>query len=118
MTYQELLAYCLAKPGAWIDRPFGDYDVTKVDKKIFAYFNEEPPSVTLKGDPLEVEFLRKAYPTLTPPPAYLSKSAYNVVPLDGSVPDAVIRDMVDASYALVYGKLTRAQKQAIEAAAK
>ena len=39
-----------------------------------------------------------------------------MVPLDGSIPDNAIRDMVDASYALVYGKLTRAQKQAIEAA--
>jgi predicted DNA-binding protein (MmcQ/YjbR family) len=37
MTRDELLAYCLAKPGAWSDQPWeGDY-VAKVADKIFAF---------------------------------------------------------------------------------
>ena len=37
MTWDELLAYCLAKPGAWQDEPWGDGVVAKVGPKIFAF---------------------------------------------------------------------------------
>src|ERR1700677_4877626 len=37
MSWDELLAYCLAKPGAWRDEPWGDGVVTKVGPKIFAF---------------------------------------------------------------------------------
>ena len=37
MGWDELLAYCLAKPGAWRDEPWGDGVVTKVGPKIFAF---------------------------------------------------------------------------------
>jgi predicted DNA-binding protein (MmcQ/YjbR family) len=33
MTWDELLAYCLAKPGAWQDEPWGGDVVVKVVSK-------------------------------------------------------------------------------------
>ena len=37
MTYDELLAYCLAKPGAWQDEPWEGDVVVKVGGKVFAF---------------------------------------------------------------------------------
>ena len=37
MTLDELLAYCLAKPGAWQDEPWEGDVVVKVGSKIFAF---------------------------------------------------------------------------------
>ena len=37
MTWDELLAYCLAKPGAWRDEPWEGDVVAKVGSKIFAF---------------------------------------------------------------------------------
>jgi predicted DNA-binding protein (MmcQ/YjbR family) len=36
VTHDDLLAYCLAKPGAWQDEPWEDDVVAKVGDKIFA----------------------------------------------------------------------------------
>jgi predicted DNA-binding protein (MmcQ/YjbR family) len=49
MTWDELLAYCLAKPGAWRDEPWGDGVVAKVGPKIFAFLRSDaPPTAGLK----------------------------------------------------------------------
>ena len=37
MTSGELLAYCLAKPGAWQDEPWDGDVVVQVGSKIFAF---------------------------------------------------------------------------------
>ena len=34
---RTLLAYCLAKPGAWVDEPWEGDQVVKVADKIFAF---------------------------------------------------------------------------------
>ena len=44
MRWQELLAYCLAKPGAWQDEPWEGDVVVKVSGKIFAFFGSAPAS--------------------------------------------------------------------------
>ena len=38
MTWGDLVAYCLAKPGAWQDEPWEGDVVVKVGAKIFAFF--------------------------------------------------------------------------------
>ncbi len=44
MTWDELLAHCLAKPGAWQDEPWEGDVVVKVGSKILAFFGPEPGS--------------------------------------------------------------------------
>jgi len=52
MTWESLLAYCLAKPGAWQDEPWEGDVVAKVGGKIFAFFGSgDTPSVGLKCGP-------------------------------------------------------------------
>ncbi len=41
MTWEHLLAYCLAKPGAWQDEPWEGDAVVKVGSKIFAFLGTE-----------------------------------------------------------------------------
>ena len=50
MTWGTLLAYCLAKPGAWQDEPWEGDVVAKVGGKIFAFFGSgDTPSVDAGG---------------------------------------------------------------------
>ena len=50
MTWDELLDYCLAKPGAWQDEPWEGDVVAKVGPKIFAFLGtgREGLSIGLK----------------------------------------------------------------------
>src|ERR1039458_7955958 len=49
MTWEDVLAYCLVKPGAWQDEPWEGDVVAKVGSKIFAFLGSgATPSVGLK----------------------------------------------------------------------
>src|ERR1700677_4568786 len=52
LSWDELFAYCLAKPGAWRDEPWGDGVVTKVGPKIFAFLGV--PADDAEGSRLSV----------------------------------------------------------------
>ena len=43
MTWESLLGYCLAKPGAWQDEPWEGDVVAKVGGKIFAFLGSGAP---------------------------------------------------------------------------
>ena len=80
MTWEELLAYCLSKPGAWQDQPWEDDVVTKVGPKIFAFLGTgEPLRVGLKcGASRETadEWLIR-YPGDATVMAYIGRSGWN-----------------------------------------
>jgi predicted DNA-binding protein (MmcQ/YjbR family) len=108
MTRQELLAYCLAKPGAWQDEPWEDDVVVKVGNKIFAFLGSAPGStVGLKcGASREVanEWLLR-YPEDASVMAYIGRSGWNSLRVGGAIPDGELREAVDASYDAVVAKL-------------
>lgn len=61
MTQAEIRAYCLAKPKAYEDLPFGEIPICyKVNKKIFAQLY--PDKITLKCTAFSGEVFRNAYP--------------------------------------------------------
>lgn len=61
MTAQQITAYCLQKPGAYEDRPFGEWPVCyKVGGKIFAQVY--PDKITLKCTAFSGQAFRNAYP--------------------------------------------------------
>ena len=110
MTRQELLAYCLTKPGAWRDEPWEDDAVVKVGSKIFAFLGSGPGStVGLKcgatRDAADEWLLR--YPRDASVMAYIGRSGWNTLQAAGAIPDDELREAIDASYDAVVAKLPK-----------
>jgi predicted DNA-binding protein (MmcQ/YjbR family) len=80
--------------------------------KMFAILVDGPPRLSLKCDPAVAEALRAAYPAVTPG-YHLNKRHWNTVSLDGSVPDAMVREWIEDSYDLVVAGLTRAERASL-----
>jgi predicted DNA-binding protein (MmcQ/YjbR family) len=107
MTRDELLSYCLAKPGAWQDEPWEGDVVAKVGPKIFAFFG--PDSVGLKCGPnreMADEWLAR-YPEHASVMAYIGRSGWNTLRVGAAIPDDEILEAIDASYDAVVGKLPK-----------
>ncbi|WP_309108227.1 MmcQ/YjbR family DNA-binding protein [Arthrobacter sp.] len=123
MDVAGLRDVCLSFPGAFEDFPFGpEFSVFKIrtaisggatqHAKMFALSAMDPEnwSVSLKCDPVLAEQLRTAHPEITGA-WHMNKTHWNGVRLDGSLPDEMIRDMVEDSYDLVVASLTRKQQE-------
>lgn len=115
MTRDELLAYCLAKPGAWPDEPWEGDVVVKVGPKIFAFLGSAPgDTVGLKcGPSREVadEWLQR-YPGDASVMAYIGRSGWNSLQFGGAIPDDEVFEAVDASYEAVLRKLPKKDRPA------
>jgi predicted DNA-binding protein (MmcQ/YjbR family) len=121
MVNEQIAAYCLSKPGAYLDYPFGpEVAVIKVRKRIFAqlFYLKGKPMATFNCDRTAGEFYRAIYPGVVTrgyhcPP--VQQPYFNTVRLDGTVPDNEIRNMIDHSYAVVTAKLPKyVQKELLE----
>jgi predicted DNA-binding protein (MmcQ/YjbR family) len=100
-------------PGAAEEFPFGPRtSVFKVAGKMFALsaLSSRPLSVSLKCEPELAQELRLSYPAIGPG-YHLNKRHWNTVVLDGSLPEEMVRDMIEDSYDLVVAALPRATRQ-------
>ncbi|NOX31791.1 MAG: MmcQ/YjbR family DNA-binding protein [Actinobacteria bacterium] len=108
----DLVAACLSQPEAELTRPFGDdVMVFKVATKMFALVpdNTAPPSVSLKGDPLDNEALRQRYEAATGG-YHLNKKHWNTIVSDGEVPDQELKNLIEDSYDLVVAGLPKTKR--------
>ena len=112
MSWDELLAYCLAKPGAWQDEPWEGDVVVKVGQKIFAFLGTgagDRPGVGLKcGATREAadEWVLRCPGDATVMP-YIGRSGWNNLRTGSAIPDDEVFEAVDASYAMVVSKLPK-----------
>ena len=114
--YPWLDGYLMDKPGAEQDYKLEwQWQRYLVRGKMFAAVCQPDPKyephrgremVILKCDPRLSEAFRAQYPDIVPG-FYSDKTHWNSVYLDGGVPDGVLRDLCDQSYALVVSKLTK-----------
>jgi len=113
VTWDELLAYCLAKPGAWQDEPWEGDVVVKVGSKVFAFLGSGT-AVGLKCGPSREaadEWLLR-YPDDASASAYIGRSGWNSLRLGGAIPEDELLEAVDASYDAVVSKLPRKDRPA------
>lgn len=109
MTGDELLTYCLAKPGAWRDEPWENDVVAKVGAKIFAFLGSAATSVGVKcgKDRDAADEWLKRYPDDATVTAYIGRYGWNTLRLGGGIPDDEVREAVDASYDAVVRALPK-----------
>lgn len=115
MGPSDVRSLCLAFPGAVESFPFGSQtSVFKVAEKMFALspLGRTPLTVSLKCEPLLAVSLRETHPAILPG-YHLNKRHWNTIVLDGSIPDAMIRDLIEDSYDLVVSGLARSRRRAL-----
>ncbi len=111
MNIEELRAYCIKKPGVTEEFPFDETTlVFKVKGKMFALTDlEDQFSVNLKCTPEDCIELRESYQAVVPG-YHMNKKHWNTIYIDGTIPDSLIYEWIDASYNLVVKKLTKKQQ--------
>jgi len=115
MDVEWLKSVCLAYPFVTEEYPFDlDTAVFKVKGKMFALFSLEsdPLSINLKCDPQDAIALRAQYEAIIPG-YHMDKRHWNTLRLDGSLPETLVRELLDHSYALVVGKLRVKDREAV-----
>jgi len=110
VTFDDLLAYCLAKPGAWQDEPWEGDVVAKVDKRIFAFVAERSVGIKCGDDRDEADEWLARYPEDASVMAYIGRSGWNTLRLNQAIPDRKVLEAVDDSYLTVVSKLPRRRR--------
>ena len=117
MRYEWMDAYLLAQKGVTRDLQ-ADWNWIRyqVGGKMFAALclddGGKPVYITLKLRPEEGEFWRGQYEDVIPG-YYMNKTHWNSINPDGQVPDDILRDMLDESYALVLAGLSKRTQREI-----
>lgn len=104
MSEVEIVDYCLSMPGACIRYPYGTSPmvISTADVHEFCevYEGTTPLHIVLKCDPQEAIRLRNAYPAIKP--GYrCNKKHWNSVFVDETIPDALLKQMIENSYKLM-----------------
>lgn len=112
MNIQQLYDYCLQKKGVTEHFPFDqDTLVFKVGGKMFCLaslsaWEQGKPSLNLKCDPEKAEDLRASYNAVQPG-YHMSKKHWNTIALHQDVPLALLLELIDHSYNLVFNSLPK-----------
>jgi predicted DNA-binding protein (MmcQ/YjbR family) len=108
---KKLMQYCLTFAGAYEDYPFGDDTAAlrhRGNRRIFTLFlthgNRE--LLNLKSEPFTALYWRNEFPSVIPG-YHMNKVHWNSVILDGTVPDDVVREMINESYELTRPKIRK-----------
>ena len=117
MRYPWIDEYLLSRPGVEKDyQPDWKWIRYKIGGKMFAAVclddADEPYYVTLKLDPLEGEFLRQQYEDILPG-YYMNKRHWNSIRANGSVPEDLVRDLLEKARLLVLDGFSKAKQREI-----
>ena len=116
---EEWIRCCLQKSGAYIDHPVGpDSTVIKVEKRIFAQFFtlKGQEIMTLNCEIMTGQFYRSLYPGIIVRGYHcpsVQQPYFNTFPLDGTVSDDLIREMIGHSYAAAVKNFPNIRKRSL-----
>lgn len=109
MSPSALSSFLHALPHVEQSTPFGpEHFVEKVGGKVFAIHSpgEEPLRLNLKCDPERAVLLREKHESIIPG-YHMNKRHWNTLILDGSLPAALVKELIRHSYDLVFASLPR-----------
>jgi len=107
MTREELLSYCLSKPGAWQDEPWEGDVVAKVHAKIFAFIGDDSVGLKCGVNRDEADEWLLRHPEAAHVMAYIGRSGWNTLDLNETIDDDEIREAIDESYATIVTRLAK-----------
>ena len=112
MNIEEIRDYCIQKKGVTESFPFDDKVlVFKVMNKMFVLTNvEKCESVNLKCDPEKAVDLREQIMGVREG-FHMSKKHWNTVLVESDVNRKLLIELIDHSYDLIVGKLTKKEKE-------
>ncbi|RLD86559.1 MAG: MmcQ/YjbR family DNA-binding protein [Bacteroidetes bacterium] len=115
MNVEEIRDYCLAKNGTEESFPFDEETlVIKVMNKMFALVSlEDGSKVNLKCDPAKAIELRERYAEIVPG-WHMNKKNWNTVTFNQSIPDDLVKELIDHSYNLVVASLPKIKQQQLK----
>jgi predicted DNA-binding protein (MmcQ/YjbR family) len=111
MTPDRLRDHALSRPGAWLDQPWEGDHVAKVGPgergKIFVFLGSDTVGVKAGATRDEADEWLARYPDDASVMAYIGRSGWNTLRVNGAIPDEEILEAVDESYLLVVSKLPK-----------
>ena len=110
--FDELMSYCLAKPGAWRDEPWEGNVVAKVDRRIFAFVSEASLGVKCGMDRDEADEWLHRFPDEASVMPYIGRNGWNTLAVDGGIPVQELLEAIDDSYAMIVAKLPKSRRPA------
>jgi predicted DNA-binding protein (MmcQ/YjbR family) len=111
MNVEEIREYCISKKAVTESFPFNETTlVFKVMNKMFCLLGLDNSRISLKNDPEVNIELRAHYPAITQG-YHLNKQHWNTIELNGTVPPALFREMIDESYRIILESLPRKVKE-------
>lgn len=117
MKFDNIYEYCLLKNGTEETFPFNETTlVFKVGGKMYALvdIHSDPVSINLKCDPEYALELRETYPQVTPG-YHMNKKHWNTIKVTGNIPSALVKELIDHSYQLVFDSLPKKMQKEINA---
>ena len=117
MKYPWIDEYLMEKRGVTKDlQAEWNWIRYQIGGKMFAAIcrddHDQPYYITLKLEPSEGEFWRRQYDDMIPG-YYMNKLHWNSVKADGSVPDDILRDLLDKAYKIVLNSLSKKKQKEI-----
>lgn len=114
MTESDVKKYLIGFPEVKEDYPFGpESSVYKIENRMFVLLSfgkwKEYNSIArlnIKCDPDEALMLRDMLEEIIPG-YHMNKKHWNTIILNGGIPEERIKKMINASFSLVVGKLTK-----------
>jgi predicted DNA-binding protein (MmcQ/YjbR family) len=116
MDLETIRKYCLEKKNTTESFPFGETTlVFKVGGKMFLLMglDDRPLQFNVKCDPDLAEELREVYGSVIPA-FHMNKKHWNTIIVNGQLSANQIREMIDASYALVVKSLPLKERKKLE----
>lgn len=113
MNIEQLREFCVQKPFVTEEFPFGPETlVFKVAGKMFALTGIDSPELTvnLKADPDYSVELREKYAEVQPG-YHMNKLHWNTVSFEGSLPEELLKELIDHSYSLVVASFSKSKRK-------